>query len=121
MLISFVRSLGIDCDISEAANGVEAVNLIDSSGPDRFDIIFMDSIMPLMDGPAAVLEIRDRGFKGSIFGITGLASESHAQDFILCGVNEVFTKPFDVNALARAVRTAAFHLLKSDRGASCDI
>ena len=44
-------------EVTEAENGMEAVNLCRQS-PDRFDMIIMDVMMPELDGFSAVAEIK---------------------------------------------------------------
>ena len=43
--------------VTEASDGMEAVNLVRKS-PDKFDLIIMDVMMPELDGFSAVKEIR---------------------------------------------------------------
>jgi len=116
VLCKFIRSLGNDYIVHESENGkdaVEKVRLMASTDSiNGYDAVFMDSVMPVMDGPTAVKEIRALGFKNRIFGVTGNALESQINDFMHCGVDKVFTKPLDTKAFARAIealpaRTAA--------------
>ena len=92
--------------IDEAEDGVQAVNCVkratEQGSP--YDVIFIDFVMPNMDGPTATAEIRRMGFKGPIFGVTGNALTSDIQLFIERGANNVFLKPVDMNALDRALR-----------------
>ena len=70
-----------------------------------YDAVFMDSVMPVMDGPTAVKDIRALGFKNRIFGVTGNAFESQISEFMGCAVDKVFTKPLDTKAFARAIES----------------
>jgi len=107
MICRFIRSLGRPCVLYEAENGLEAyekvVEWANEAQPKEFDAIFIDSIMPVMDGPAAVSRIRAIGFTGAIFGVTGNSQEPEVEHFVKSGVNEVYTKPIEVKALGGAI------------------
>ena len=52
--------------IKTALNGEEALDVIQANAKTPFDIIFLDIHMPIMDGPATVMELRQRHEKGSL-------------------------------------------------------
>lgn len=93
--------------IVEAANGVEAIEKFESSSP---DIVFMDVMMPLMDGYEATRRIKalcGRHFV-PIIVITALADEEALARCLEVGGDDVLTKPFDeliltskINAMMR--------------------
>jgi CheY-like chemotaxis protein len=62
-------------EIAEATNGQEAVNYVEAAMRcgQVIDGILMDSSMPYMNGTTATRLIRDMGYKGKIFGVTGNA------------------------------------------------
>jgi len=92
--------------IDEAEDGVQAVNCVKRAAEQGspYDVIFMDFVMPNMDGPTATAEIRSMGFKGPIFGVTGNALTSDIQLFIERGANGVFLKPVDMVSVDRALK-----------------
>jgi CheY-like chemotaxis protein len=120
MIIKYIRSLGYICDIDEAENGIEAVENIEKSlqihsleYQKKYDAIFMDNVMPKMDGPRPRLSRKYvNGFIQPIYGVTGNVVESDIKDFMLCGVNEVFKKPIDAKGLSRAISALSSPLLK---------
>jgi signal transduction histidine kinase len=78
LLLKLMRKDGHNCE--EAEDGLAAVAQvayrmrcdIETGGQDpAFDVILMDNVMPNMDGPTATKKIRDMGYKGIIFGVTG--------------------------------------------------
>ena len=78
-----------------AENGAEAVELVKLSLSNNapYDIIFMDSMMPVMGGIEATARIRDLGYNSLIIGVTGDITEEDAEQFVRCGVNDVMLKP----------------------------
>lgn len=109
MIIKYIRSLGYVCDFDEAETGIEAVQKVEKVLLDSlecqtcYDAIFMDNVMPQMDGSTAVRKIRELGYLGAIYGITGNALDSDVQSFLKSGLDEVFTKPIDAKGLTRAI------------------
>ena len=79
-----VRSLkAMHCTTEEAEDGVEAVNMVQSSLKNddavmtrkSYDLILCDSVMPNMTGPEAVKQIRAMGYTRPILGVTGISIE----------------------------------------------
>ncbi len=87
--------------ISEAYNGREGV---EAAGSRRFDIIFMDLEMPLMDGYQATRIIRameaDAGRTPTpIVAVTGYTLPEARRECMAAGCTEFLAKPFSKNAL----------------------
>ena len=86
-------------EISEAANGREAVDLFEEH-PDRFDLILMDVQMPIMDGYEATRVIRKsvhpRGGKIPIIAMTANAFREDVEDALTAQMDGHISKP--VNA-----------------------
>ncbi|RYY72954.1 response regulator [archaeon] len=55
MLEMILRKKGYVCD--QCSDGNEAVNLVKVKGPDHFDVIFMDSVMPVLVSQEYVLPL----------------------------------------------------------------
>lgn len=84
-----------------ANNGLEAVAAVSGS---RFDLVFMDCQMPVMDGYAATREIRKLprdhpNHNIPVIALTGHASDGNHMNCILCGMNARISKPVDVGEL----------------------
>jgi len=93
------------CIIDEAENGQEAIDIVKTSMRLNvvYDAIFMDFVMPVMDGPKATRLIRGLGYKGKILGVTGNALADDINVFISHGADKVLTKPFNLNAFETAL------------------
>ena len=105
-------------NILEANNGQDAVEKVKESIDKGVNIdgILMDSSMPFMDGTTATKLIRELGYKGKIFGITGNAFQSDIDNFLSHGVDEVLIKPLSMERYAYVVRSVYSSLLPD---ASC--
>ena len=71
MLSKLLKSKGHD--IEEAADGQKGVDIVkqEADAGRNFDVILMDFVMPVMDGPTATRAIRAMHIKTPIFGLTG--------------------------------------------------
>jgi len=101
ILIKTIKSLqnslpnGVVFNFLVADNGTSALQLMKShSECTKFDAVFMDNIMPKMNGPQAAEAMRNElNFKGRITGVTGNGLDSDILDFKMHGANEVLIKP----------------------------
>jgi two-component system chemotaxis response regulator CheY len=79
------------CEVFEAENGAQGLELYLSKKP---DFVFLDIMMPLMTGPEFVQNLKNKGFSLSNIIIMSAIKESQSLPFI----NEVkffVTKPFE--------------------------
>ena len=80
-----------------AKNGFEAVEIIKSGKV--YDIIFMDHMMPGMDGVEATRQIRENGYTGTIIALTANAVVGEAEKFLKNGFDSYISKPIDMRQL----------------------
>ena len=110
VLCEVLYSLGMTVDI--ACNGEEAIL---AASAHRFDIIFMDCSMPVMDGFAATRIIRERetgsGHRTPIVAITALGNQNRNQDWLEAGMDAWIAKPFTIPTVTNAISRLA---LKAD-------
>ena len=90
--------------ITECVNGAEAVAV---SSETRFDIVFMDVMMPVMDGVAAtrIMKSREQQRFVPIIFLTALSDESTVARCLDAGGDDFLAKPYSV-AVLRAKVTA---------------
>ena len=89
--------------IKTCNNGLEAVSEIDIFQP---QLLLFDVMMPYMDGPSALLKIRERAdFKATpaIF-MTAKVQPEEVQMYLDMGASGVIAKPFDPMLLATQVQ-----------------
>jgi len=98
-MVSRLLEKSFKMDINVACDGLEAVNKIQAllaSSVDPPEMIFMDHMMPIMDGPEATKHIRQLGYKGLIYGLTGQALVEDKDEFQHAGADHIFVKPLDI-------------------------
>jgi len=83
-----IKKAGYECDI--ARDGLEAVQM---AYKNRYKLILMDRIMPVMDGIAATRQILCFDAKVSIVGLTANVSQQEQTEFLEAGAKQVLVKP----------------------------
>ena len=83
--------------IDTALSGFEAIDKIRDGAV--YDIIFMDHMMPRMDGIEATKLIRSLGYKNPIVALTANALAGQAEMFISNGFDDFISKPIDIRQL----------------------
>jgi len=83
--------------IDTALSGFEAVDKIRDGAV--YDIIFMDHMMPRMDGIEATKLIRSLGYDKPIVALTANALAGQAEMFVSNGFDDFISKPIDIRQL----------------------
>jgi signal transduction histidine kinase/HPt (histidine-containing phosphotransfer) domain-containing protein len=83
--------------IDTAMSGQEAIDKIKSGKV--YDIVFMDHMMPDMDGMETTKHLRDLGYNAPIVALTANAVAGQAEIFLQYGFDEFISKPIDVRQL----------------------
>ena len=94
----------MEMKIDTAMSGKEAIDMIKKKD---YDIVFMDHMMPEMDGVDATKIIRDT-LKSSeelvIIALTANAVEEAKQQFFEVGMNDFVAKPIDIKELVSKIK-----------------
>ena len=90
--------------IGEAADGVEAVELARSLQP---DVILMDMVMPHLDGPEAVVEIKKENPEARILILTSFGEDARVSAAIRAGALGYLLKDSSPDELFHAIREVA--------------
>ncbi|MBK8817395.1 MAG: response regulator [Methylococcaceae bacterium] len=98
---------GFGCSVDIVSTGKEALQAVLK---DRYDLVLMDCMMPVMDGYAATAEIRKRQKDGlppsfPIIALTANAIEGDREKCLIAGMDDYLAKPFKANALFRVVKS----------------
>jgi two-component system cell cycle sensor histidine kinase/response regulator CckA len=91
--------------VLEAANGVEAVELMDEHGG-SIDLVVSDVVMPEMDGPALLKELRRRDPRIKFIFVSGYAEDAFAKSVPDGAMPDFLAKPFTLKQLVAAVKQA---------------
>jgi signal transduction histidine kinase/CheY-like chemotaxis protein/HPt (histidine-containing phosphotransfer) domain-containing protein len=75
-----------------AASGQEAIEKITGT---QYDIVFMDHMMPGMDGVEATKIIREKGINVTIIALTANAVAGAKEEFFTAGMDDWLTKPIN--------------------------
>ena len=94
-------------EVGHAENGRVAVELALAS---RWDLIFLDVVMPVMDGPTALREIRARGNTTPVVLVTSVSTAAVVASAVKLGGVHYIAKPFTRDQ----IRAVATKLLKLD-------
>ena len=111
ILQMLVTKRNIKSDIAE--NGVDAVEMV-RKDCQKYQIIFMDNMMPKMTGVEATKLIRLAGFEGIIMGLTGNTLEKDIEEFEQAGATLVLPKPLNhrhLDKLLSLINSATIHEL----------
>lgn len=96
LLLEEFENLNID----EASDGEEALNKCKNK---KYDLVFMDIMMPKMDGITATKEIRKFDKKVMIIAISALDEEKSKEEMIINGAEDFITKPIDSRLFIKRV------------------
>ena len=91
-------------EVTCSESGMEALNLCEKT---VFDMIFMDHMMPGMDGIETTTEIRRRDGPNKntpIIALTANVIDDMKDSYIECGMNDFIGKPIEISELSRVLR-----------------
>jgi PAS domain S-box-containing protein len=91
-----------------ACNGAEAVALF-AQQPDEIAAVLTDMMMPVMDGPAAIVALRAIKPNVKIIGSSGLGAHDGPARSISAGVHEFISKPYTAERLLKALDKVLRH------------
>lgn len=93
--------VGEGFEVIEAANGQEAINKYSECKP---DLVMMDITMPVMDGIAAVREIKKLDAQARILMCSALGQQAMVLEAVKAGARDFVVKPFQQDRLIGAVQ-----------------
>ncbi len=111
LITTTLKNLGVETDT--ANNGLEAFNKY-SMYPDKYDVIFMDVQMPIMDGIETTQEIIEYEEEEElphtpIIAVTANVLKGDKERFLGSGMDDYISKPINKNELHRVLEQIAKH------------
>ncbi|MCI0610873.1 MAG: response regulator [Anaerolineae bacterium] len=103
--------------VEVASNGLEAFEAIKSK---KYDIVFMDLQMPVMDGVEASRKIREwenGGVRTFIVALTASYLPEQGQELFEAGIDNYLSKPFELDHIQRMLKYRADAILSSSANA----
>lgn len=100
--LSRLVSTLLDCEIRTAENGAVAINMLNDYQP---DLVFLDIVMPVMDGIQALSMIRTRCPDVKIVMISSLSTTDKIEWCTSNGADAYLTKPFNQLVISEFLET----------------
>jgi len=105
ILLALLEDTGLEIDC--AVNGYEALTMVEAE-PDKYDIVFMDMQMPVMDGQEASRRIRalpeSRRGRLPIIAMTANVFQSDVEECLAAGMDDHIGKPIDIDRVIEKLR-----------------
>ncbi len=96
------------CLLTEASDGQQAVAAFEQSPPGFYDLVLMDIQMPVLNGYEATRRIRALPRPDAagvpIIAVSANAFREDVAAALACGMNDVVTKPLDINLLLTKIK-----------------
>jgi two-component system, cell cycle sensor histidine kinase and response regulator CckA len=89
--------------VLQASNGVEAIDVLEKSDV-KVDLVVSDVVMPEMDGPTLLRELRRRDPDTKIIFVSGYAEDAFQKHLPPGGGFEFLAKPFGLKQLVEKVK-----------------
>jgi CheY-like chemotaxis protein len=92
LLLSRILRRDVDCEVTEATNGIEALDLLASQ---RYDFLVLDVMMPIMDGIETLETIRRTPDLRNlpVMVLSAVRDEAQVRKLVALGVSAYLTKP----------------------------
>ncbi len=89
--------------VLQAGNGLQAIEVLEKSA-DRVDLVVSDVVMPQMDGPTLLRELRSRNADLKVIFVSGYAEDAFQKHLPADGKFDFLAKPFTLKQLVEKVK-----------------
>lgn len=101
LILELLKIMLSDYNVIGAVNGREAVEKYKESKP---DIVFMDIMMPVMDGIEATKEILKIDSEAKVIAVTAYA-KTKGKEMLEAGALDIIEKPFDPEDVKNIIKS----------------
>lgn len=98
-----IKDSGIECVITTASSGEEAIEIINSK---EIDIVLLDIIMPKLSGIETLEIIRENNKSIIILMFTSLTDKKYLEKSFELGANDYINKPIDIIEFTARLKSA---------------
>ena len=89
----------IDCEVREAPNAIEGLDILDAEADGTFDVILLDLDMPGASGHDLLYDIREKGDALPVIILSGRSEVEQKVKALRGGADDFMTKPVDSEEL----------------------
>ncbi|MGQ0506074.1 MAG: response regulator transcription factor [Myxococcaceae bacterium] len=93
----------VDCDITEATDGEQALSLVAASPP---SLVLLDLVMPRLSGLEVLKHLRSMGYSRGILVISSMDVDALVKEALEAGADGFISKPFHPLEISTAVQNA---------------
>ena len=97
-----ITSFSSDITFAEAANGQEAIDQYIAVKP---DLVFLDIVMPVKDGNAAIAGIIEADKDADIIIVSSIGTQSQLKQAIEAGAKDFIQKPISEEQVLKVLNT----------------
>lgn len=90
----------LDCKVIEAKNGLEGVELYRQESPHA---VFLDIVMPVMDGLKALQAIRNIDSHAKIIMVSSAATSTYVKQALQSGAYSFIQKPYTKEQISQVI------------------
>eukprot|EP01041_Mallomonas_annulata_P000687 gene687-1316_t len=105
MMMMLLRKNGVSPSMAE--NGQKALDVIRNDVGEKYTLVFMDNLMPVMNGVEATKALRREGYRHIIVGVTGNVLEDDIREYLAAGADFIIGKPLKKPSLDMILRHVA--------------
>jgi two-component system, chemotaxis family, chemotaxis protein CheY len=96
MLTSYINKIAGFAVVAQAVNGNEAIEQFEKSRP---DIVFMDIVLPGMDGITAMKKILEINAEAKVIVLSAMDDDMTVKKAFLAGAKAFLPKPYELKKL----------------------
>lgn len=100
-LIDSIKQADESVEIVEAKNGQECVDLYDSG---NHDLVFIDIVMPVLDGVSAVKAIMEKDPGAKVIIVSSVGTQKELREAITAGARDFIQKPFSKEQIKEVIK-----------------